>query len=270
MRFLALLLLAIPFATSNANAACQRYSLTQIADAVRKSPNSSETMKNNACMWGGAAMAESGGNGCADNGNNYGVLQLTRSNLPSGVTPEAYKNMTLQQQVDIWSQYGGPEKQGSGYNYLTKNMGGSINGVPITQGMLAACSQFGGLICAKNVAYLQQNGRCQSPGDGGVRATNATLRNRTANMDGNNQSICTWGKAIQQKIAASGCSSSNLVCGPSQPPGPNLPKGDYPTNPPVAGAAGGQLASIAPTPQPTDINVGSGLAMLETPGTFLE
>lgn len=260
MRPLACLLVVLPLATTTVYAACQRYSLSQIADAVRKSSNSSDTMKSNSCMWGGAAMAESGGNGCADNGNNYGVLQLTRSNLPSGVTPEAYKNMSLQQQVDIWAQYGGPEKQGSGYNYLTSNMGNSVNGVPITQGMLAACSQFGGLICAKNVAYLQQTGRCQSPGDGGVRATNATLRNRTANMDGNNQSICTWGKAIQQKIAASGCGGQgSTVCAPN---GPSLPKGDYPKTP-TTGAAGGQLASIAPSPQPTDIVVGSRMVMLD-------
>ncbi len=44
-----------------------------------------------------------------------------------------------------------------------------------------------------------------------MRATNATLANGSANLDGNNQSICSWGGAIQNKInqAAATCKRGN-------------------------------------------------------------
>jgi hypothetical protein len=238
--FLALSIMAIPSAALAV--VCAKYSLPEIADAVRNSPNSSETMKNNACMWAGAAMAESGGNSCSDNDNNYGVLQLTRTNLPPGMSPETYKHLSLQEQVDIWAQFGGPEQQGAGYNTLIQNVGGTINGVQITQGMIAACSQFGGLICTANLRFIQQNGRCQSVGDGGVRATNATLRDRTATLDGNSQSICSWGDVIQARIDNSGCSTTVATCGP----------GDFPDTRATA------IASAPPPPSATDILVKDG------------
>ena len=150
-----------------------------------------------------------GGNTCSSNGNNFGVLQLTSKNLPTGMSSSQYMALPLQQQVDIWIQQAGPSSQGKAFNTVNGDVGSSVNGYPITSGTAAACAQFGALICSKDLASLNATGQCPSQGNGGVRATNATLANGTANLDGNGQSICSWGQVIQKKIDASGCSNGN-------------------------------------------------------------
>ena len=197
--------------------ACATYNAAQVSQAIQNSPYASAATKASSCTWGGAAAAESGGNTCASNGNNFGVLQLTRDNLPAGVTPSQYLNEPLQQQVDTWLQQAGPNGQGSSFNTInnTATNGGSIGGMQMTPGIAAACVQFGGGICSRDLASIQSTGQCPSPGNGGVRATRATLANGTANLDGNNQSICSWGNVINQKIAASGCTNSGGGCNPS-------------------------------------------------------
>ncbi len=196
--------------------ACATYNAAQVSQAIQSSPYASDALKNSSCTWGGAAQAESGGNTCSSNNNNFGVLQLTSDNLPDGVTSDQYLHMSLQQQVDIWIQQAGPTTQGRAFNTLNGEVGQSINGYTITQGTIAACAQFGGLICSKDLAALNASGQCPSQGNGGVRATGATLRNGTANLDGNWQSICSWGQVIQKKIDASGCSNGNPTS-PTQP-----------------------------------------------------
>ena len=104
-----------------AQAACQRYTAAQVAEAVRNSPNANQTLRNAACDFGGAAIAESGGRQCASNGNNFGVLQLTRSNLPAGMTPAQYMALPLQQQVNIWAQQT-RGNLGTGYTSLSKQI----------------------------------------------------------------------------------------------------------------------------------------------------
>jgi hypothetical protein len=90
---------------------------------------------------------------------------------------------------------------------------------------------------------MQANGgQCPSDGNGGVRATRATLTNHTANLDGNGQSICSWGGTIQNKInqAAATCKGgASCVVG----------AGDLPTN------TSTQVASNTPAPAAGDINV---------------
>ncbi|MGN8119160.1 hypothetical protein [Labrys sp. 22185] len=222
-------------------AACQVVSASDVSNAIRNSSTANGTLQNASCDFGGAAMAESGGNTCASNGNNFGVLQLTRSNLPAGMTPQQYLNLPLQQQVDIWAQQVGNSNTSGGYGSLVNNA--SIGGTPVTAGMKAACFQFGPLICKKDIEFMQaNNGQCPSAGNGGVRATGATLRNGTANLDGNNQSICSWGGAIQGKInqAAATCKSGgSCMVGP----------GDLPTNTTT------QVASNTPVPGAGDIVV---------------
>ena len=189
--------------------ACSTYNVAQISQAIQNSPNANSATKESSCTWGGAAKAESGGNTCASNGKNFGVLQLAKGNLPKGVSETQYLHSTLQQQVNIWLEQAGPGSQGSSFNTIsnTANNGGSIGGMKMTQGMAAACSQFGGLICSKDLALIRSTGQCPTIGHGGVRATNATLYNGTANLDGNKKSICSWGANINQKIIASGCKS---------------------------------------------------------------
>ena len=153
--------------------------------------------------------------------------------------------MSLQQQVDIWIQQAGPTTQGRAFNTLNGEVGQSVNGYPVTQGTVAACAQFGGLICSKDLASLNASGQCPSQGNGGVRATGATLRNGTANLDGNSQSICSWGQVIQKKIDASGCSNGNQAS-PTQPI--NCPSPTPATGGLMAGAASSG-ASAHPPPR---------------------
>lgn len=240
--------------------ACATYNAAQVSQAIQNSPYASDALKSSSCTWGGASQAESGGNTCSSNGNNFGVLQLTSDNLPDGVTSDQYLHLSLQQQVDIWIQQAGPTTQGRAFNTLNGEVGQSINGYKVTQGTVAACAQFGGLICSKDLAALNSSGQCPSQGNGGVRATNATLRNGTANLDGNWQSICSWGKVIQAKIDASGCSNGKQT-GPTQPvdcPAPTDASGGMIASNPASGGAGSTplpSTGAAPTLASTDIIV---------------
>ena len=140
-----------------AYADCQTVSASDVAQDIQNCPSSNNTLKNNACNFGGAAIAESGGNSCASNGNNFGVLQLTRSNLTNtGYSPSQYLNLSAQQQVCIWAQQVGNSNTSGAYQTLSNS--GNINGAPVTAGMLAACFQFGPLICKNDLAFMQANG----------------------------------------------------------------------------------------------------------------
>jgi len=227
--------------------ACQRYTAAQVAEAVRNSPYANQTYRNAACDFGGAAIAESGGSQCASNGNNFGVLQLTRGNLPDGMTPDEYMALPLQEQVNIWIQ-NTRGNVGTGYRNVSNalNSGQTIGGVRPTAGMLKACFQFGPVICQNNFAFMQANGRCPSPGDGGVNINSTTRATRsTANLDGNNQSICSWGRAIQRQIEANAaaCRQGQRACVDS----------DFPTT-------GGTTVAAAtpPAPSTSDVLVGAG------------
>lgn len=206
------------------------YSASDIATAVAASPNANSVLKNSSCTWGGAGRSESSGNLCASNGNNFGVLQLNRSNLPPGVTSAAYESESLQQQVDTWAaQVGNSNTSSAGYQTLAaaSASGRSIGSTPVTSGMLAACFQFGPAICNNDVAALQAGQPC-----GGANPININSVPRNpgiATTDGNGQTICSWGGNIQANInaAAATCKNGTGDCAPS-----NLT--DFPTPPPPA------------------------------------
>jgi hypothetical protein len=216
----------------------QNYSATDISNAIQNCPDANNTLKQNSCNFGGAAMAESDGNTCESNGNNFGVLQLTRTNLPPNTTPSQYLNESLQDQVCTWAKQVGNSNTSGGYATLSQNS--SIGGTPVTPGMLAGCFQFGGLICKNDIAFMQANGgSCPTAGNGGVRATGSTLSNGTANLDGNYQSICSWGNAIQSKINkyAATCKGTGGGGGTNCPGGTTTPGGAIspsPGNAPVS------------------------------------
>lgn len=224
------------------------YSASDIAAAIKNCDDANDTLKNNACNFGGAAMAESGGNTCESNGNNFGVLQLTRSNLRgTGLTPDQYLNLPMQQQVCIWAKQVGNSNTSGGYQTLANNS--NIGGARVTAGMLMACFQFGPLICKNDIAFMQSHGgSCPSAANGGVRATSGTLRDGTANLDGNNQSICSWGGAIQNKInqAAASCKGTGGINNGKT----NCPDGG-------GGAPGGV---IPPTPGNAPVDLPDNLA----------
>jgi hypothetical protein len=238
MRALTLVASAIAVVVSGpelALADCQTVSASDVAQDIQNCPSANNALKNNACNFGGTAIAESGGNSCASNGNNFGVLQLTRSNLTNtGYSSSQYLNLSAQQQVCIWAQQVGNSNTSGAYQTLSNS--GNINGTPVTAGMLAACFQFGPLICKNDLAFMQANGgACPTNGNGGVRATGQTLSNGSANLDGNNQSICSWGQSIQNKInqAAATCNASNGSGGGGTncPGGGTTPGGVIPPSP---------------------------------------
>jgi hypothetical protein len=209
-----------------AGCANQQYSATEIAQALNNSPYANQSLKKAACNFGAAAQSESGGNSCASNGSNFGVLQLNAANL-GGMTPNAYLNAPLQTQVDQWAKSVGNENTASyGYQQITEavNSGGSLGTTLATPGMAAACFQFGPSICNNDVRALQGGGSCNG---NGVRCINSSCQGGTASLDGNGQSICSWGSSIQNNINryASTCNGASCTTSPLQ--------GDFPTQPPA-------------------------------------
>jgi len=230
IRCLVGLVLASSAAASGAAAktcAPTNYAAGDIAMAVAASPNVSPVLKSSALTWGGAGRSESGGNLCASNGYSFGVLQLSRGNLPRGVTPAAYMQESLQQQVDTWvDQVGNRSVLSIGYQSLTAALaaGQTIGSTAVTSGMMAACFQFGPSICANDVAALQRGQPC-----GGaipVNINRAWGRPGAATTDGNGQTICSWGEVIGANVetAAAACLKPGASC-----PRSNLT--DYPTAP---------------------------------------
>jgi hypothetical protein len=188
------------------------YSASDVAQAIQNSPNANNTLKTNSCNFGGAARSESGGNLCSQNTGNSGILQLNnRSIQAANLTPGEYMNLPLQRQVDIWAQQvGNGNTSSTGYQAISSAIsgGGSIGGVKATPGMAAACFQFGPVICNNDVASLQSGGSCEGSG---IRCTNSSCNGGTASLDGNGQSICSWGNNIQSNInkAAAGCTNAD-------------------------------------------------------------
>jgi hypothetical protein len=233
MRLRVAILASSLFVTLGAALACETLTASQVAQDIQNSSTANQALKSSSCTFGGAAMAESSGNSCASNGNNFGVLQLTRSSLAgSGYTPEQYLALPPQQQIDIWAQQVGNSNTSGGYQTLVNNA--SIGGTPTTAGMQAACFQFGPGICRNDIAFMQvNNGQCPTAAGGGVVATGSTLRSGSANLDGNGQSICSWGQSIQQQInqAAATCNNNSPSVGTSCPAGGTTPAGAISPNP---------------------------------------
>jgi hypothetical protein len=178
---------------------------------------------------------------------------MTPSNLAAqGVTPSQYQNMSLQQQTNIWLQGAGPTQQGSSFNYINSNTGQAVSGTNLTQGMAAACSQFGSLICKNDLASIQSGGGCPTNIIKATNGSNGTLANGAANADGSGQTICSWGAAIQQKITQSGCVNANGAV-PASPTTPR--KINCPT---PSGAAPG--TAIPPTPASAPVSLPASLA----------
>jgi hypothetical protein len=227
----------------------RNYSASEIADAIRNSPDASDTLKAAACDFGAAALAESGGNTCERNNQNFGVLQLNKNNIPDFLEYNQYLNSSLQDQVDIWARQVGNTNTIGGYQTLVNAMqnDSTIGGTTPTSGMLAACFQFGSAICQNDINFMRRNGgACPTPQNGGINI-NTLPRSEwsRANLDGNNQSICSWGRAIQNRInaTADACKGAQAAnCGP----------GDFFPNSPVP------MAGSPPLPAATDVMVPEG------------
>jgi hypothetical protein len=183
----------------------------QVADALQNAPNLNQGLKS--CSMAAMAMQESSGNTCANNSCCVGVLQLNFGSsgvlsVPGygDVTKASYANMSLQDQVNIWSSTANSNASGSGYQTLLSayNSGQGVGGHAVTPGMLAACEQFGTGVCNRNVGALQSTGSC-----GGA-------------ADGNGQTVCSWGASADKQAANQNCQMGNCSID-------NV--GDFPTGP---------------------------------------
>lgn len=76
----------------------------------------------------------------------------------------------------------------------------------VMDGVLAACSQFGPVICNNNITSIE-DGRALPirGGAGAIPCKEATCGHGTANQDGNGETIISWGLAIQKEIYMSRC-----------------------------------------------------------------
>ena len=181
--------------------ACSTYSAKEIALAIKMSPNAIEPLKGSACTWGGAGKAESGGRTCASNPRNFGVLQLNILNLAgTGYTSDAYLHLSLQMQVNVWASRAGNSgvRDTAVADILGAiSRGENIGAIKPTQGMAAACVQFGHAICANDLSALKTGQPC-----GGANPVKASLSRRASTWteDGNGQTICSWGRSIQRYI----------------------------------------------------------------------
>ncbi len=202
---------------ADARAQCATYSSTDIANAINSSPTASAALKATACTWGGAGKSESGGNTCASNGSNFGVLQLSSGNLAgTGYTAQQYLALPLQQQVNIWATQAGNSGAGSGSVATISTAaasGQSFGATPATQGMAAACVQFGSVICKNDLAALNAGQPC-----GGANPVTAkySVPQSSWTEDGNGQTICSWGSNIQANINS--CTAAPCPAGPAGAP----------------------------------------------------
>ena len=223
-----------------ANCTPTSYSPEQITAAIQNSPDANAAIKQNACGFGGISRGESRGNLCSANSGNTGVLQLNNAAIRSlGLTPEQYANESLQAQIDQWAQTVGNSNTGAGYTTIQNDIasGATIGGATPTTGMLAACFQFGPSICKNDIAFMQANGgRCPTPSNGGRNINQ--VGGDTANLDGYNQSICSWGQANQASIDKN---TANCAQTASCPIGP----GDFPAGSRTAANATQPTASTA-------------------------
>lgn len=227
--------LLISSATAQRQQYCERtnYSAQQITDAVRASPLREE-LKSTSCSLGGLGRFESGGNKGVYNGSCCtGIFQLNRTNVTNytGLTREQFGCESLQFQVNAWARLTNDGyKTGAVQELMSR---GTFDGQKVDASFIASCIQLG----TGNCQQMVRSGRC------------------SGFSDSNGTTICDMARNARSN-ADSGCrddGSSPQAC----------TRGDFPTTPSVAGAApSSQIGAITPSPQPTDILVGSGMATL--------
>lgn len=120
-------------------------SSADIVQAIQNSPNASAWLKANAQAAANLAInVESGGSTTAYNGSCcYGVLQMNRTNIDkyAGVTPEQYRNLSLQEQINAWSKLTTAALNAGIVNRLIGL--GTFDGRPVDGNLILACVQLG-------------------------------------------------------------------------------------------------------------------------------
>ena len=118
------------------------------------------------------------------------------------MTRDQYLHADLQTQINIWADQANMNATSSGYKKLNAAYQScqTIDGHPVTAGMLAACEQFGAAVCNHNELSLELTGGCGSYTDG--------------NGHTGGQTICSWGATADRQAASQNCSLANQ---PGQP-----------------------------------------------------
>jgi hypothetical protein len=183
--------------------ACETVTAQQLADALSKAPGLQSGLQS--CAMAAMGMIESGGgNTCAHNDCCVGILQLNVSSGGLNMSGEdrlAYQNADLQTQVDGWVATANSNTQSWGYQTLLAayNTGSSIDGYKVTAGTLAACEQFGAVVCNHNTSALQASGDCGSYTDGSTHS--------------GGQTVCSWGQHADQQAARQNCTMGGGASG---------------------------------------------------------
>ena len=137
-------------------------SSADIATAIRNSPSASAWLRQNAESVANLATFESQRNTTAYNGSCcYGVLQMNRGNIAAyaRVSPEEYRQLSLQQQVNAWSALTTDAMRSSAVTNLLAL--GTFDGRPVDGHLVLACVQLG----IGNCQRMINSGRCSGFAD---------------------------------------------------------------------------------------------------------
>ncbi|WP_404299045.1 hypothetical protein [Alicycliphilus denitrificans] len=137
-------------------------SSADIAAAIRNSPNANAWLKQNAESVASLASFESQRNTTAYNGSCcYGVLQMNTANIEAfaNMTPEVYRQQSLQQQVNAWSKLTTAALNSSAVTNLLAL--GTFDGRPVDGHLVLACVQLGTGNCQRMI----NSGRCSGFAD---------------------------------------------------------------------------------------------------------
>lgn len=138
-------------------------SAADIAAAIQNSPSASTWLKQNAQAVAQLAInVESGGNTTAFNGSCcYGVLQMNRTNIAryANVTPEQYQQLSLQEQVNAWTQLTSKAMQSTAVTDLLAL--GTFDGRTVDGNLVLACVQLG----IGNCQTMINSGKCSGFAD---------------------------------------------------------------------------------------------------------
>lgn len=138
-------------------------SAADIATAISNSPAASAWLKQNAQAVANLAInVESGGNTTAFNGSCcHGVLQMNKENILyyAKVTPEQYRQLSLQEQVNAWAALTTDALRSSAVRNLQAL--GTFDGRPVDGNLVLACVQLGIGNCQKMI----NSGKCSGFAD---------------------------------------------------------------------------------------------------------
>ncbi len=138
----------------------------QIAQAVRDSPHANPWLRENADAVANLAVrVESGGETTAFNGSCcFGVLQMNTRNIRAfaEVTPEQYRHLDLQSQIDAWTKLTARAMQAEAPQTLA---GIAIfDGRPVDSNLVLSCVQLGTGNCQRMISSGNCSGFADSNG----------------------------------------------------------------------------------------------------------